>query len=387
MLIENLELGLGRTKTLVFWEPTASPHKMEFFSSLAMTLPMIEVVVIADRSVSEERRALGWQSADVTAYTLVLNPDKNQVEDLVRESNKNCLHVLSGFRNVKTNVWAMRAVKKYKRRFALMQEPRSSEGIAGLLRFVQSWMTERWIRSNVEVVLAIGANGPRWFKRTGYKPDKVFPFAYFVMPKIAQNQQRSESGVSVGFLGRIVREKGVFDLIRACAMLPFRYELSIAGVGNDLGRVEQLAKSLGVAYKYHGVVKMNDVGDYLASLDVLVLASLTDKDGWGVVVSEALMAGVAVVVSGKVGASLAVVDPALGEVVDHGASGQIASSIGRLKDMRSNSSRELRQRWAVSALSADAGSRYFAKILGWLESECLSERPQCFCNGNVRSRG
>lgn len=385
MLNEAYKVGLGRTDSLIFWEPTASPHKMEFFSSLATALPMVEITVIAERPVSEERRALGWQSSEVRAYKLVVNPDRDWVEALVRDSSDKSLHVFAGFRNVRTNVWAISAVKRCGRRFALMQEPRSSEGIPGILRFLQSWLTEGWIRSNVEAVFAIGANGPGWFRRTGYKSEKVFPFAYFVTPKGKQYLPRMDGVISIGFLGRIVKEKGVFDLVRACGMLPFQYELNVAGVGKDLTSVEQLAKSLRVGCRYHGVVQMHDVGNYLASLDVLVLASLTDKDGWGVVVSEALMAGVAVVVSKKVGASLAVVDPILGEVVEHGNVRQIALSIERLKDRLSVASRKSREQWAVATLSADAGSLYFAKVLNWIDCGYQSERPQSFFNINVRN--
>ncbi|MDP1045310.1 glycosyltransferase, partial [Klebsiella pneumoniae] len=54
----------------------------------------------------------------------------------------------------------------------------------------------------------------------------------------------------------------------------------------------------------HGVLPMSDVNCFFRQVDVLVLASTTADDGWGVVVSEALMCGVAVVATATVGASV-----------------------------------------------------------------------------------
>ena len=52
---------------------------------------------------------------------------------------------------------------------------------------------------------------------------------------------------AIGYVGRIVPEKGISDLIQALALLPDRCVLVLVGGGEFLRGAEQLAKQLGVA--------------------------------------------------------------------------------------------------------------------------------------------
>ncbi len=56
------------------------------------------------------------------------------------------------------------------------------------------------------------------------------------------------------FVGRLIRQKGVDDLIRAAATLGPKVPLEIAGDGPERGRLERLARSLAVPARFHGFV-------------------------------------------------------------------------------------------------------------------------------------
>jgi glycosyltransferase involved in cell wall biosynthesis len=114
-----------------------------------------------------------------------------------------------------------------------------------------------------------------------------------------------------------------------------------------------------------GKIAIADVGEFLSSLDILVLPSLTTDDGWGVVVSEALMVGTSVIVSSKAGASLVLQDPLLGKRVKPNCSASIAEAIDEIVASKelTHERRELRRKVAVKLLSAESGAAFFLKAV------------------------
>jgi glycosyltransferase involved in cell wall biosynthesis len=123
---------------------------------------------------------------------------------------------------------------------------------------------------------------------------------------------------------------------------------------------------------------MKDVGVFLRNLDVLVLASTSKDDGWGVVVSEALMCGAAAVATDCVGASVVLDAPLLGRVVSAQAPGEIAGSIMDLQQCGAFSSlaKARRAQWSTSILGASGGAEYLLKIISW--NQGLAARPEPF---------
>lgn len=102
-----------------------------------------------------------------------------------------------------------------------------------------------------------------------------------------------EGSFVVGFMGRIVPEKGVADLIRAFALLPSSSALLMVGNGQFRNEAQQLAETLGVTARIHWVppVASLDIADYMNLLDVLVLPSRTTprwKEQFGRVLIEAM---------------------------------------------------------------------------------------------------
>ncbi|MCA9635151.1 MAG: glycosyltransferase, partial [Myxococcales bacterium] len=57
------------------------------------------------------------------------------------------------------------------------------------------------------------------------------------------------------FVGRLIRQKGVDDLLRAVAALGGAIPVAIAGDGPERPRLERLARALGVPARFHGFVE------------------------------------------------------------------------------------------------------------------------------------
>jgi glycosyltransferase involved in cell wall biosynthesis len=110
------------------------------------------------------------------------------------------------------------------------------------------------------------------------------------------------SSFTIGYAGRLVPEKGVDILLRACARLPsaLDWTLHLLGDGPERDRLAGAARELGIdgRVKFLGRVPSTQTLDFYRTLDALVLPSLS-RPNWveqfGRVLTEAMACGVPVV--------------------------------------------------------------------------------------------
>ncbi len=110
------------------------------------------------------------------------------------------------------------------------------------------------------------------------------------------------SEFTVGYVGRLVPEKGVNVLIRGLARVNQPVQALIVGDGPLRAELQRLAAALGLAERcrFVGAVNHSAVPEYLSAADVLVLPSLTTqhwKEQFGRVLIEAMGCRVPVVAS------------------------------------------------------------------------------------------
>jgi glycosyltransferase involved in cell wall biosynthesis len=123
---------------------------------------------------------------------------------------------------------------------------------------------------------------------------------------------------TIGYFGRMTKEKGVEDLIAACKKLDFPYQLLFIGNGKD----KEYFKSLTDRAVWVDAVTPNEISDYYSALNVLALPSRTTKtwkEQFGRVLVEAMLCSVPVIgsssgeipkVIGEAGLVFAEQDPA-----------------------------------------------------------------------------
>ena len=106
------------------------------------------------------------------------------------------------------------------------------------------------------------------------------------------------------FVGRLVPEKGVFELLAAYVSLEpeVREQISLVFVGDGPSRtaleIEAAACSRGVI-KFVGFAHQEQLPAYYALAEMLVLPTYTDT--WGLVVNEAMACGLPVILSETAG--------------------------------------------------------------------------------------
>jgi 1,2-diacylglycerol 3-alpha-glucosyltransferase len=102
------------------------------------------------------------------------------------------------------------------------------------------------------------------------------------------------------FVGRLVREKGVFELLAAYAKLDERlrkeFGLVFAGDGECRKELEEHAGLLTTgAVRFAGFVHREQLATYYALAEMLILPTYTDT--WGLVVNEAMACGLPIILS------------------------------------------------------------------------------------------
>ena len=164
----------------------------------------------------------------------------------------------------------------------------------------------RWIRDFVlktaPLVIAGNSDGGQLLKKWEYKglievmPQMGVDENLFVPKAISP----SNAEINIGFLGRIVPEKGIDLLLRAAHQLKqqgLNFKLTICGSGTTKPLLEQQAQQLDIAdhIVWRSAVTHEQVPQELSTFDVLVLPSRTVdtwKEQFGHVLIEAMAIGI-----------------------------------------------------------------------------------------------
>jgi len=141
---------------------------------------------------------------------------------------------------------------------------------------------ESYVLRHVDGAIAGNRDAADILKRKGFhKPLSIIP-QFGVETEIYRPGQRETEGLfRIGYVGRLVEEKGILVLLRAAAGLKGNWELHLVGDGPLKPQIERLAGRLGISGKTHikGSIPSTEIPDYLGQLDALVLPSLT-RTGW-----------------------------------------------------------------------------------------------------------
>jgi len=154
-----------------------------------------------------------------------------------------------------------------------------------------------------DVLRAKGYRGPvTVIPQFGVDPQIFLPCPDVVSGTPAPADDTAPSSFTIGYAGRLVPEKGVDVLLRACASFPasLDWSLRLLADGPDRERLTALAADLGIAGQvdFLGRVPSTQAPQFYRTLDVLVLPSLS-RPNWveqfGRVLTEAMACGVPVV--------------------------------------------------------------------------------------------
>lgn len=364
---------------IYFWQQIISPHMAVLAAALARQ--GARVTYVAQRTMSTERARQGWQAPDLPGVDVRLAATTADVQALVAQAPKEAMHVCQGIRGNGMVRVAQGALAARGCPFWVTMETVEDVGTRGLVkRAVYRWLFWRW-RKHVQGVLAIGRNTPAWLAGLAVPAIKIFPFTYFLtdaVPALPAAEAGAGNPVSILFVGQLIERKRVDLLIAALASIagaqrPF--VLQIIGAGPlDAALRAQAGEQLGQRVQWLGPLPMPEVRQRMAMADCLVLPSR--HDGWGAVVSEALMAGTPAICSDRCGAAEAVLASGVGGVFQSGDQKALEALLAAhiAQGRQTVTKRAELAQWARS-LGAEAGARYLLDIFSCQDKEGVRPEP------------
>jgi len=362
----------------VAWQPVLTDHQAFTLQELA-TQCGSELVAFVMRLEDPVRRAQGWTRTRVATIEQHVIPATGAWRHCVarlREHRRSTHFFCSPFESP-TLMLALLWATAMGVDFYLISEPYSPRD-EGYLREVgrftgrlKAWLRPlaymaygALIRRRVSGVFAISSLAVCQYRRAGLKPYQLFPFGYFVprttgasVPSAAPPRSAT---LRLVFVGSLIRRKGIDLLVNAVDRLlsdGLDIALDIFGPGDPATLDVD-----GSRIRHRGVIPFGSAQSVIAGYDVLVLPSRFD--GWGVVVNEALLAGVPVVCSDRVGACALVETFGAGLVFASDDAAAVAEAIrslstdaDRLAAMRRSTKR------AAQAIEPAAAARYMLTVL------------------------
>lgn len=171
----------------------------------------------------------------------------------------------------------------------------------GFPRCLRGWVQHATI-PRLDVVIAASHSAARVWELMGFDPSRIRVVHAFVDDRRFYRRNsdalRAELGQAesfvIGYIGRLVYEKGVDVFLRAVAELPERFVAAIEGRGPVEADLRALAGNLKLAgrVRWLGRIPSEEVPMYMSAFDALVLPSRSIpvwQEQFGRVLPEAMM--------------------------------------------------------------------------------------------------
>ena len=334
------------------------------FLALALARRGHNITYVAEEELSPARSLLGWQLPDMNGVTVRFVTNGEEAISLASGAEAKTVHLTQGLRS-NGHIRDAQATIGYRgQRHFVVMETVNQQGLLGLLKpAVYSWELRQKHRT-LDGILAIGANTAGWLRRLAPRSLQIYPFAYFLPERSLPKPVVGYPVFRLLFVGSLVSLKRVDLLLKALGSLSYHaFEVEIVGDGPLRAELENLAERIlpgRVAFK--GVIPISEVSDRMGEADCLVLPSR--HDGWGAVVSEALLLGTPVICSAACGSHVVVNASGTGGVFDTLDEASFRSLLEEaLRGGKVGPEFRLRlQSWAL-CLGVNAGANYLEALI------------------------
>ena len=363
---------------IVFWQNCLSPHQLPYIVHLMDDGRVDEVVVVADETISKERKDMGWSVEDFPGLDrciIEMHPDERKIKDILTCRMDDSWHLFSGIHGFPYLFHCLKTSMEYPvRRGVITELPNTfafgrKNGKPLWLHKLRFFVQDRKYATRIDKVFAMGRLATDYFKSVN-RNWSVYPFMY-----CTERQECTCFSVGKGptkfiFVGSLSYRKA--PEVLSCAFVSNKkrfpeFNSLITFVGDGPLR-PQIEKEI-TFEKMNALVEMarfqpqKEIPMWLSKHDILVLPSI--YDGWGAVVNEALQAGLFVICSDACGAADLLKDERLGKVFHAGNTEELSQILlwcdKNISWIRKNY--EWRRTWAQDNISGRVLARYMVDCL------------------------
>lgn len=300
--------------------PTPSPYTLDVFTAMARDGRIAPSVLYLEKHAP----AFQWDDPELPAFSEVLpggwlnflgarvhlNPSAIA---RLRATNPDVV-VVAGYSGLTNQavMWWLKATRTPWIFFGEIPGYQKRGRIGAMLRSVARLPAVKWSSG----IAAVGSRAADVYRLLASKDKPVANIPYFCdMSAFADaahsRSWRSGPALRILYCGQLVLRKGVDVLVRAFARLAGQFEhvrLKLVGDGELRADLRHgLPAWVRERVEFTGFLQVSELPGHFADADVFVLPSR--HDGWGVVVNQAIAAGLPVVCSDAVGAAVDLVVP------------------------------------------------------------------------------
>lgn len=158
----------------------------------------------------------------------------------------------------------------------------------------------RWLLARADAAVVNGASGARYIERFGFDRQRTFRVPYTALPGVFEQLSLArppESAHRLLYVGQLIERKGLAPFIAALATWASEHPdrnvtFDIAGSGPLHGELAALQTPPNLSLNFLGDRDYSALAAVYASAGIFVLPTLADE--WGLVVNEAMSAGLPV---------------------------------------------------------------------------------------------
>lgn len=343
-------------KEIWFWQLIISPHMVKVAKEL--TKLGIKVHYVIQQEMTEERKTLGWTLDSLDG--IHLHYYKNNLSEILSKSDTSVVHIIQGLRG---NGYIYEVAKYFKVnniKFWVILETVNTIGFKGYLKKFLYMNIYSKFKKNITGFLSIGYTSPQWLQSIGVDRNKIFPFTYFLDPSVVETEV-SDNFIFI-FVGNLIERKRPQLILESLSKINSNVDFELWIVGDGILRDHLMTLNKKLNIKWLGIQPINNVRQFIANADCLILPSL--HDGWGAVVSEALIEGTPAICSSSCGVAGVVSKSNYGGVFTYNDENEFVRILERQlnKGKVEINDRAILKNWS-RCLTAEVGAKYLYDIL------------------------
>lgn len=343
-------------KEIWFWQLIVSPHMVKLAKEL--TKLGVKVNYVVQEEMTNERKSLGWTIDSLDNIKLFFY--KNNLSEILSNSDENAIHIIQGLRgngyiNEVANFFNINNIK-----FWVVLETVNTTGFKGYLKNFLYRKIYSKFKENITGFLSIGYTSPQWLQSIGVERNIIFPFTYFLDPSIVETEV-SDNFIFI-FVGNLIERKRPQLILESLSKINSNVDFELWIVGDGVLRDHLMSLNKKLKIKWLGIQPINNVRQFIANADCLILPSLFD--GWGAVVSEALIEGTPAICSSSCGVAGVVSKSNYGGVFAYNDENEFVRLLERQlnKGKVEKNDRAILKNWG-RCLTAELGAKYLYDIL------------------------
>jgi glycosyltransferase involved in cell wall biosynthesis len=304
---------------IITWQSVLTDHQAFTYEALANQAG-IEVVPYVVAMEDEIRKIQGWKDSQVSSMKRRLISRNNFFKFcfLVLRERRDSVHIFAAPFTDLRFIPCMLFASWLDIEYYIISEsysPRSDgylkENVLflGYIRtLIRPWLYKLYgllLGSSLAGVFTISQRSYNQFRASGFPISKLFRFGYFVPQQLNTNEvlrcairYSFDPAIRIIYVGSLIKTKG-FDLLNDLSKILWsqgsKISIDIYGPRNT-NALRFFAENI----RYRGVIQFGRAQSVMSQYDLVLVPSR--YDGWGVVVNEAILAGVPVICSDEVGA-------------------------------------------------------------------------------------